>query len=599
MPETRNCQNCARPFAIEPEDFAFYARINVPPPTWCPECRFLRRIQWMNFRTWYSRKINDVPVLSIYAPETSIPIMTIKQWWSDDWDAMNSGREYDFSRPFFTQYAELFRVVPRLHMLNDIQTVNSDYCNDVGNSRNSYLSTTIIESEEAFYTTTAVQSREVFDSLWMFKSDLCYQCIDAENSRGCIFSQNIDSCLDSAFLFNCRNVTNCIGCVGLRNASYCIFNKQVSKEEYQAFVALHLSGSYEKLFELQKKFEALKLTRPMRHAQIFHSVDCTGDNIRGGKNCTYCFDVSQELENLKYIVYGGLGVKDSYDCYNVGTSADLMYEGLLVGSNGSRIFFSTFILYASTDIQYSDSCTSSSNLFGCVGLKKKQYCILNKQYTKEEYEALLPKIVQHMNDMPYVDKAGRIYTYGEFFPAELSPFAHNETIAQEYFPMTKEEATNAGYRWRDPEEKRYTITTQASDLPDNTHDVQDAILTEIIGCEHGSTTSPQVPVCDENCTKAFRIVAKELDFYRRMNLPLPRLCPNCRYRTRFKKRNPLKLWPRHCNCGGETSVNSVYQNTSSHAHPGTEPCPNTFETSYSPDRPEIVYCESCYQAEVV
>ena len=56
-----------------------------------------------------------------------------------------------------------------------------------------------------------------------------------------------------------------------------------------------------------------------------------------------------------------------------------------------------------------------------------------------------------------------------------------------------------------------------------------------------------------------------------------------------------------CNSNGlQTTANSQnkYQNTIQHAH-GTEPCPNEFETTYSPDRPEIVYCEQCYQQEVV
>ncbi len=546
----------------------------------------------MNFRTWYSRTIAGKPMLSIYHPDVPVPIVTVHEWWSDSWDAISYGRDYDFARPFFTQYAELFRAVPRSNMMNDLQSVNCEYCNDIGTSKNSYLSTTVIESEDAYYSTTTVYSKEMFDCLWMFKSDLCYQCVNTENSRGCLFSQNIDSCLDSAFLSNCRNATNCIACVGLHNASYCIFNKQVTKEEYHAFVAENLNGSYEKLQALQKKFEALKLTVPMRHAQIFHSVDCTGDNIRGGKNCKHCFDVTQELENLKYVIYAGLGIKDTYDCYNAGSMGDLMYEGLLVGSNSSRILFSSNILYASTDIRYSDSCTSSTDLFGCAGLKKKKYCILNKQYSKEEYEALLPRIIAHMDEMPYVDKRGRVYKYGEFFPAEISPFAHNETIAQEYFALTKDQALAQGYAWRDQEEKKYTVTVQSSALPDNINEAPDSILNDIIGCEHGGT-------CDEKCTTAFRIIPKELDFYRRMNLPLPRLCPNCRYRTRFKKRNPLNLWPRNCMCGGETSAKGIYQNNSSHLHHGAAPCPNTFETSYAPDRPEIVYCETCYQAEVV
>jgi hypothetical protein len=31
-----------------------------------------------------------------------------------------------------------------------------------------------------------------------------------------------------------------------------------------------------------------------------------------------------------------------------------------------------------------------------VGLHDKSYCILNKQYTKEEYEELVPKIIEKM-----------------------------------------------------------------------------------------------------------------------------------------------------------------------------------------------------------
>ncbi|MDI6602734.1 MAG: hypothetical protein QME57_01260 [Patescibacteria group bacterium] len=104
--------------------------------------------------------------------------------------------------------------------------------------------------------------------------------------------------------------------------------------------------------------------------------------------------------------------------------------------------------------------------------------------------------------------------------------------------------------------------------------------------------------CNEQCTTAFKIIPQELEFYRKMNLPLPRLCPNCRHYQRIKQRNPLKFWKRKCMCGGQTSTNGVYKNTIKHFH-GDNSCPNEFLTTYAPDRPEIVYCEKCYLAEVV
>ncbi|MBI4059642.1 hypothetical protein HY406_01100, partial [Candidatus Giovannonibacteria bacterium] len=127
----------------------------------------------------------------------------------------------------------------------------------------------------------------------------------------------------------------------------------------------------------------------------------------------------------------------------------------------------------------------------------------------------------------------------------------------------------------------------------------------VIECQHQGK-------CNEQCTEAYKIIPQELQFLRRMNLPLPRLCPNCRHYQRIKQRNPLKLWHRKCQCAGLTSENRVYQNTASHPHHMELPpsvgtptakhvgaCPNEFETTYAPERPEIVYCEKCYLAEVV
>lgn len=202
-----------------------------------------------------------------------------------------------------------------------------------------------------------------------------------------------------------------------------------------------------------------------------------------------------------------------------------------------------------------------------------------------------------MNTQPYIDKKGRIYRYGEFFPPELSPFSYNETIAQEYFPLTKEQAINQGYSWKDPEPRNYQIQIKNHEIPDHIKDVGDDIINKVIECGHKGT-------CNEQCTEAFKIIPQELEFYRKMNLPLPRLCPNCRHYQRIKQRNPLRLWHRTCQCAGQESRSTnqesgyVYTNTATHFH-GPNPCPNELETSYSPERPEIVYCEQCYNAEII
>ncbi|MFH1161835.1 MAG: hypothetical protein V1696_00970 [Candidatus Jorgensenbacteria bacterium] len=303
-----------------------------------------------------------------------------------------------------------------------------------------------------------------------------------------------------------------------------------------------------------------------------------------------------DSENVRNTIRA-LKARDIRSVFSCGEGSELIYSGIVGGKTSSNIKF-----FASADVlresQYTDWCLSSSNLFGCIGLRNKQYCILNKQYTKEEYEALVPRIIDHMNTMPYVDTKGRIYKYGEFFPPELSPFAYNETIAQEYFPLTKDKAIQQGYRWRDADTRDYKITKRPEDLPDHIKDVEDAILKETIQCMHHPSAGSGQAACNHQCTTAFKVIPEELAFYRRMNLPLPRLCPNCRHYERLKQRNPLKLWHRTCQCAGGKSENGVYENTITHPH-GTGHCLNEFETSYAPERKEIVYCESCYNTEVV
>jgi hypothetical protein len=195
-----------------------------------------------------------------------------------------------------------------------------------------------------------------------------------------------------------------------------------------------------------------------------------------------------------------------------------------------------------------------------------------------------------MNNLPYKDKIGNLYKYGDFFPTDLSPFGYNETVAQELFPLTKKEAETKGYLWREKTVKEYKSDIDANNLPDSLKETGEEIIQKVISCKHKG-------ICNHQCTKAFKITQTEFDFYKKMSIPIPRLCYNCRYCERIAKRNPIKLWQRKCQCNGSTSLNKIYKNTRVHDHKNST-CQNRFETPYSPNRPEIVYCEKCYQQEV-
>ena len=215
---------------------------------------------------------------------------------------------------------------------------------------------------------------------------------------------------------------------------------------------------------------------------------------------------------------------------------------------------------------YCNTCPGAHDCFGCVGLKKGKYSILNKEYSKEEYGRLKNQIIEHMKDKPYIDSRGLEYRFGENFPPNFSDFGYNETIANYYHPLTREEAMEWGYRWADREKRNYKVTLRPAELPETIAEVDDSILGEVIECAEKN---------NPNSVGAFRITENELSFYRRMNLPLPRVCFDIRHIRRMDKRPPLKIIKRNCS-----------------------KCDTEVETVYTEDYAPIVYCEKCYQQEV-
>src|SRR3989338_7963683 len=157
---------------------------------------------------------------------------------------------------------------------------------------------------------------------------------------------------------------------------------------------------------------------PHRYARIYKSVNSDGDDLWEARNTHSSFS-SRQIENSKYLFFCRNQSKDCYDSSFQGFNAELLYE-VAHGFAGNNTAFSVRNLY-NQNTRYSEECQNCLDVFGCEGLRKKQYCILNKQYTKEEYEKLIPKIIEHMNVMHYIDKNKRGYKYGEFFPSELCP----------------------------------------------------------------------------------------------------------------------------------------------------------------------------------
>ena len=561
--ENKICQSCKKDFVIDQDDFGFYEQMKVPVPTWCPDCRLVRRFAWTAYRSLYKRPCSRTgeSLLSIYHPES--PYITYRQdiWWGDSWDPKSYGIDYNFSRPFFEQFDELLKKVPLpvLHTEHATMT-NSPYCNAASELRNCYLCFMADRSEDCAYLNSISLLKDCFDMTFSNNNELCYEGLNPYKCYQTFFTQDCIECYNVVFSKDLVSCSNCLGCINLRNKQYNVFNIQYTKEEYEEKLKTEFDfGSYQKTQEIKKKIEEHFLKFPRRN---FHAIkaynNSVGDYLYNCKNVKDSFWVDT-AENIRYSqLLQALNSANCYDYSGFAYKAEWIYECAWVGIQTNNVKF-TFWNYSANDIEYCFGCHSSRNMFGCVGVRNSEYCIFNKQYKKDDYYVLVDKIKKQMNEMPYVDKLGRKYCYGEFFPNEICPWKYNETRGQEYFPIKKEEALEQGFLWRDSDPREFLDAT--IEIPDHIKDVTDEVLKAILKCN--------------SCGKNFRIIEKELVFLRRFNLPIPRDCPSCRDLARIRQMNPIKIFERNC-----------------------DKCKESMKTSYAPDKLEIVYCEKCYQQEV-
>ena len=553
-----NCKNCTTGFEVTKSDRQFYDKVSpiingqkylIPEPTLCPDCRLQRRMVWRNERSLYRRKCDSSgeSIISWIAPDKPYKVYKRDIWWGDSWNALDHGRDFDFNRPFFEQLDKLIKEIPWIGLLVD-RAYNSDYINFCYNNKDCYLIYASNNNESCYYGSYIWGCKNCLDCLQAFDCELCYGCVDINNCYSCQYSKNCNNCRDCLFCENCQNCKNCFGCVNLVGKEYYFMNEQLSKEAYEDKIKNLQLDSYQRIQETRQFFNEHRLKFPMRFVQMLNCENSTGDAIRNCKNTKESFDIS-DAEDCKWVMIGNGLIKDCYDVIGV-EDLELSYETVVSGVPATRTYFSAYAWKNAHDVLYSVLCAGSNNCFGTVGVSKKKYCILNKQYSKEGYEELVPKIIKHMQGTE---------EWGEFFPINLSPFDYNETMAQDYFPLTEEEVKERSWRWRKKEEKEYQQSNYQ--IPDSIKEVSDEITNQVLSCKE--------------CNKNYKIIPQELNFYRQYSIPIPQNCSNCRLTFLMHMRNPRRLWDRNCS-----------------------KCQTPIQTTYSPDRPETVYCEECYLSEV-
>jgi hypothetical protein len=559
------CPLSGQPFTVSADDLSFLEKLSptiggrtflLPPPTLSPDERKRRRLAFRNERKLYRRKCDFTGrmIVSAFSPDKPFKVYCHEAYWSDRWNCLEYGREFDFSRPFFPQLNELALAAPHMNLITspDAEENNCSYVNFSGSSRNCYLTFDSDYNEDCYYTNVLKHSKNCADCSYVVGSELCYECVDCTNCYNLLYSQDCATCSSSSFLNNCIGCSDCFFCCNLVNKRYYIKNKPYSREDYFSLIKNNNLQSHSATTSLTGEFAAFVRQFPKKYCHILKSENCAGDYIVNAKNCHYCYNIG-DGEDLRYCdsLYSA---KDCMDVSSFGEKIERVYESGTIGLSSYNIWFGFMCVSDSSDLFYCMGTSHAHNCFGCISPRHNDYCILNKQYSREDYERLVPRIIEHMRNTG---------EWGEYFPTSMSWFGYNETMAQEYFPLTAEQLTGMGFSWSNYEQPVPAASLiPASSLPDRLDDIADSITETAISCE--TTERP------------FRMIEQELSLYRKLAVPLPRKHPDERHRERMKKRNPQTLWPRKCAKTGAPIL-----------------------TTYAPDREEAVYCEDAYLNELI
>lgn len=502
-----NCEKCNKNFDILADDIAFYEKLDLPLPVMCPYCRFKYLLAfWVNGRFRITKSaLSGKTIITVLPESAPFPIYERSEFVSDAWDPLSYGTDYDPSRPFIEQLVELQSKVPHPHQVGTKNT-NCDWADDMWESKDAYLTRSGLHLEFVSYCYRILACKNSIDLTFCWNMERSYDCLYCFKSYNLKYSFNSRDCMDSLFLYDCRNCQNCFMCWNLRNQKYCILNQPYSKEEYEKKIKEYNLKSRQEIEKLKKEFwQHVQQDAVHRQNYNLQTVNSTGNFLNNDKNCYECYFI-EDSENCRYCFRGRvkecidvIGALDGEKCAL--TSMDQLAYGNLCN------LYTTSCRYSA----YLDNCEECEYCFGCVGLHKKKYCILNKQYAKEEYESLIEKIKADMKDRG---------EWGKFWPLSAAYCGYNLSLAGMQFPMTKDEALKFGAKWEETVEPHYENIISGNDLPDSIDDVKDEITKQRILC-------PETKL-------SYNITKDELQFYREHGIPLPQRHFDWRTLERYK-----------------------------------------------------------------
>ncbi len=501
QPGEQVCVLTGEKWNLPPAEIDIYKKFNVPPIEVSPNTLWKKMAYYdCGFQFWWNRHAETgKPVLSFHHPASGVRVLPDKEWHTKDFSDIFEMPE--LSQSFFEQLRKLELRVPLLATFNRLEPENSIALMSMGD-RDSYF-VFACKSERSFFSGGAFGL--VNASLVWLGSNISesHNILHSQRLHRCQFVRESLDCLNSSFLFDCRNCKNCFGVTNGRNREYVFFNEQLTKKEYQNRMAEIDLGKRSVVEIWSEKFEQLLLKKTVWPENFNVSTEqSSGDYLTNAVRCTECFSSDNNpVDDWRSAwVYGnsqgcayGWGLMDNTDVYMSVSCPN---------SNRTKFSYRSFRL---DNCEYCLMCADCQDCFGCIGLKNKKFCILNHQYSEEEYFVRLDEIKTNMLSRG---------EYGSYLPVSLATTYVPEGGAVIYCGAAPEELEKIGGLVFDPKDEGATGVDRLTTTPRNREEIPDSIddLTDDwLG----------VPIFDEKAKRTFSFFKPEVEHYRSLRIAPP------------------------------------------------------------------------------
>jgi hypothetical protein len=550
-PGERICVLTGEKWLMDEEELAWYRRFNVPPSKYSPTSRMIYLLSFFTgYQWWYNKHAETgAPVITAVHPATGYKVLPDKEWFAKDFQVINTEIKPD--QNFFEQLYSLSLKIPLNASRNYVEPENSVALASLGDI-NSYF----VLACQSKNTLFSISARKTEDSCEIFNCDAVsrsYQIVHSQRIHNCRYVMESADCVNSYFLFDCRNCENCFGATNQRNKKYLWFNEQLNREEYEGRLSEVDFGSRQQMQEHTKRFEMFLKEKSIWPENFNEKTEnCIGEYLNGCHDCKYSFSISKPSQNMYWTAFNSGGEENVvFTCGGYG-SHDVYYNAAVGGS-----FNTLFSLFSSRlqSCEFCVSCYDSEFCFGCVGLNKKKYCILNQQYTEEEYWKKVDEIKTKMLVRG---------EYGEFLPGKFSSSYYSESGATIYYLSDDEFGKKMGAHFFDPESEGAigrelsdsTTIKDASLVPDNIKDLEVEAWAKI-------------PLYDAVYDRRFAFLKPELEFYKQEGIAPPNNHFMPRVRSLLWHANSSVIEKQNCTkCQKEilVAINKTFKNRKIYCH---------------------------------